>query len=380
VHKTKLTDFSIRALAAPEKGHAVAWDDGIPGFGVRVSQGGTKSFFLLYGRERARHQIGRVGVISLAEARQEARRFLAQRTLGHRETPTLPFSDALTLFLSTQDHLRDGTKRDYERLLKTRFEKTLKHYHLAEIQSAQVSTILDDLADTPAERKYAHSVIRRFFKWAVGRRLIDRSPVEGMDVPKPVKSRDRVLTDTELEAIWDVTDRCGQFGMIVKLLILTGQRANEIARLQTSWIKEKEIVFPKEITKNGVEHLCPLGLFSSTLIPITFPSNGTGTYLFPARGSGAAAKPFNGFSKSKLALDKKLGDKFAPWTLHDLRRTFATNLAKLGTPIHVTERLLNHTSGTMSGIVAVYQRHDFHVEMRAAIEKWETRLLQIVGQ
>jgi len=103
-------------------------------------------------------------------------------------------------------------------------------------------------------------------------------------------------------------------------------------------------------------------------------------YLFPARGSGAPSKPFNGFSKSKLALDKKLGDKFSPWTLHDLRRTFATNLAKLGTPIHATERLLNHTSGTMSGIVAVYQRHDFQKEMREAVDKWEKRLLEIVGQ
>ena len=89
MHKTKLTDLSIRALKPPEKGNSVAWDEAIPGFGVRVSQGGTKSFFLMYGKERARHQIGRVGVISLSEAREAARKFLAQRTLGNEEAPTL---------------------------------------------------------------------------------------------------------------------------------------------------------------------------------------------------------------------------------------------------------------------------------------------------
>jgi integrase len=376
VHKSKLTDLSIRALSPPEKGNVVAWDDGIPGFGVRVSQGGTKSFFVLYGRERARHQIGRFGVISLADARHEARRFLAQRTLGHQEKPSVAFSDALAQFLDTQDHLRPTTRRDYERLLKTRFEKSLKRYTLAEIQSAQVSTILDKLADAPAERKYAHSVIRRFFKWAVGRRLLDRSPVEGMDVPKPVKSRDRVLTDAELKAIWQAAGSCRQFGVIVKLLMLTGQRANEIARLQTSWIKENRIELPKEITKNNRASTIPLGSLSKSILDSLL--NNQGSYIFNARGK--TNSPFNGFSKSKLALDKKLGPNFAPWTLHDLRRTFATNLAKLGTPIHATERLLNHTSGTMSGIVAVYQRHDFQKEMRDAIEKWENCLQAIVHE
>jgi integrase len=379
VHKTKLTDLSIRALAAPEKGHLVAWDEGIPGFGVRVSQGGTKSFFVLYGRERARHQIGRFGVISLADARHEARRFLAQRTLGHQEKPSTMFGDALAQFLATQDHLRPGTKRDYERLLHTRFAPVLKHYTLAEIQSAQVSTILDKLADAPAERKYAHSVIRRFFKWAVARRLLDRSPVEGMDVPKPVKSRDRVLTDTELKAIWHTSDSCRQFGTIVKLLIQTGQRANEIARLETSWIKENQLKIPKEVAKNGIEHTIPVSSSVLKLLSTTFPSGiaTSPSILFPARGS--KTKIFNGWSKSKLALDKKLGPDFAPWTLHDLRRTFATNLAKLATPIHVTERLLNHTSGTVSGIVAVYQRHDFFDEMRAAVLHWEAKLASIVA-
>ena len=100
----------------------------------------------------------------------------------------------------------------------------------------------------------------------------------------------------------------------------------------------------------------------------------TAQYFFPARGSQV---PFNGWSKCKNALDKKVA--ITPWTLHDLRRTFATQLAALGTPIHITERLLNHVSGTQSGIVAVYQRHNYMDEMRAAIERYETHLAALLA-
>ena len=99
--------------------------------------------------------------------------------------------------------------------------------------------------------------------------------------------------------------------------------------------------------------------------------------LFPARGSDS--NPFSGWSKSKLALDKKLGADFKPWTLHDLRRTFASNMAKLGVRIEVTEKLLNHVSGSLAGIVGVYQRHDFKDEMHQAMILWEQRLSLIVG-
>ena len=102
----------------------------------------------------------------------------------------------------------------------------------------------------------------------------------------------------------------------------------------------------------------------------------SGEVLFPARGT--EANSFNGWSKSKAALDKKLGDTVAPWTLHDLRRTFATNLAALGVPIHVTEKLLNHVSGTTGGLVGIYQRHEFWGEQIDAINKWERRLKGII--
>jgi len=161
-----LTDISIRALKPPAKGHIVLWDKSITGFGVRCSQGGTKSFFLMYGTARARYQIGRVGIITLAEARELARKFLAQRTLGKRDNPTLNFEDAVAVFLETQsERIRPRTMRDYKRLLDTYFKPKLKGKSLTEIQTHHLTEIIDKLLPTKAECNYAFAVARRFFRW-----------------------------------------------------------------------------------------------------------------------------------------------------------------------------------------------------------------------
>ena len=166
--------------------------------------------------------------------------------------------------------------------------------------------------------------------------------------------------------MWIASD---DFGGIVKPLILTGQRRGETAALQSSWIKADTITLPKEITKNGREHTFPIGTMAASILA----EHSTSGSLFLARWKQTN---FSGWSKSKAALDKLSG--VSGWTLHDLRRTFATNLAALGTPIHVTERLLNHVSGTQSGIVAVYQRHSYMPEMRKAVEAWERHLRALV--
>jgi integrase len=183
--------------------------------------------------------------------------------------------------------------------------------------------------------------------------------------------RVRVLSEAELRAIWNACE--ATFGTIVRLLILTGQRRGEIAALQPSFISDDAVTLPARLCKNNREHTFPIGPMTRTLLAPVIITTET-ALLFPARGK--PTMPFNGWGKCKAQLDKKSG--VANWTLHDLRRTFATQLAALGTPIHVTERLLNHISGTQSGIVAVYQRHTYMDEMRAAVMAWEARLADIV--
>jgi integrase len=210
------------------------------------------------------------------------------------------------------------------------------------------------------------------FNWAVSRDILERSPCDGVAPPPRVRPRERVLDDVELTKVLAV---CGDdtFGRIVRLLILTGQRRGEIAALKWSYIDDKQstITLPATITKNKRQHTFPYGQSTARILAA---SPQLSEYVFPARGN--SEEFFSGWSKCKTRLDAECG--IEPWTLHDLRRTFATNLAALGTPIHVTEKLLNHISGTTGGIVAVYQRHTYMDDMRAAIAAWDARLASLV--
>jgi integrase len=384
-----LTDLSLRSVKPPERGTAVLWDQAVKGLCLRVSAGGTKAFSLVYGEQRSRRAIGRYPTISLADARKAARTFLAARTLGKHDHPTLPFSDAVQLFLDQQQHLKIATKRDYERILKKRFQPRLKRYQLNEVQTHHVTELLDKLVDVPAERKYCFAVIRRFFKWARGRRLVSLSPLEGLEGPKPGKSRERVLTASELKRVWDASKEIGYpFGAIVRLLILTGQRKLEIGLLHSDYLGTKVISFPAELTKNGRPHTFPIGEMTQRELK---QLSSCKDYLFVGKKD---RKPFNSYSKAKERLDKTIVENWAkeiddpdekakiklvPWTLHDLRRTYATGLQALSVRMEVIESLLNHVSGRKAGIVGVYQRHDYMPEMRAAVALWESYLHKLLA-
>jgi integrase len=191
-----------------------------------------------------------------------------------------------------------------------------------------------------------------------------------MGLPTKHRTRDYVLSETELLSVWQAAKALGYpFGSVVQLLILTGQRRGEIAALRWGWVgpDKRRITFPAAVTKNGREHVIPYGEHVAKLLD-TIPNHGD--LLFPARGKDT---PLNGWSKCKRALDKASGVDH--WTLHDLRRTFATNLAALNVPPHVTERLLNHASGTISGVAAIYNRHAYMDEMREALAKWDAFLI-----
>jgi integrase len=163
-------------------------------------------------------------------------------------------------------------------------------------------------------------------------------------------------------------------------LILTGQRRGEIASLKWDYVnpQEQTITLPASLTKNGRQHTFPYGQRVADVLAAV-PNQAD--YLFPAARSHVRDKPttvFNGWPKAKATFDARL-DRIAPWTLHDLRRTFSSNLAAIGIAPHITERLLNHVSGKISGIAAIYNRHSYMDEMRAAIDAWEAKLASLVA-
>jgi integrase len=185
-------------------------------------------------------------------------------------------------------------------------------------------------------------------------------------------SRDRVLSDAELTQVIAAATKAGAYGQLVRLLIYTGQRRGEIAALDASWINRREttVSLPRRLTKNKRDHTFPYGEAVADILA-ELPKAGL---LFPARGKDD--RPFSGFSKAKTALDEVC--TIEPWTLHDLRRTFATGLQRLGVRLEVTEALLNHVSGTRRGIVGVYQRHGYQDEMRAAMLLWENHCASLL--
>ncbi len=209
------------------------------------------------------------------------------------------------------------------------------------------------------------------YGWAVKRGA--RSPLtHSSTCPSRLRpKRERVLADDEFAAIWRATDGAGPFNGIVRLLVLTGQRREEVAGMAWTELSDdlQTWTIPASRTKNGRAHIVPL---SEPAREILRSAHRFGDDLvFPGlRG------PFNGWSKAKAALDAKSG--VTNWRLHDLRRTAATGLQRLGVRLEVTEQVLNHIAGSRAGIVGVYQRHDFASEKRAALDAWGEHVLAII--
>lgn len=363
----RLTDFSINSLQAPSRGTVIYADDKVPGFGVRVSLGGTKSFVLTHGVRRTRETIGRVGIISLHDARAEAKRRLAEYTLGKTKPKSIAWDAAKEEYLVVvAANCKPRTHHDYSWYLNTQFR--FGETRLSDLSPLDIQRKLDALEDRPALHRYAYCVLRAFMRWAYRRHYLDQNPMARMEAPPPVPSRERTLTDQELTAVWHGAAQLGVYGTIVRLLILTGQRREEIAQLTGDMIGEGTITLPSWLTKNGQEHAFPIGPLAQSLLPKPH-KNGR---LFPARRE-RSDKAFSGFSKGKAELQKLTNT--SDWTLHDLRRTLRTKWAELGVRKEVAERYINHISGEHAGIAGVYNRYSYSSEMQAAVAIWESHLV-----
>jgi integrase len=367
-----LTDLQIKRLKAPEKRQKTYYDSALPGFGVRVSQGGTKTFVVLYGKDRRRRSLGRYPDLSLSEARQLAKQAQVDIILDEQNPksvlPKVSFATARSKFLEDCEvRTKPRTVAEYRRLLN-------RHFHfdcnIADLSRLEVASVIGKLKAKPSEQQHAFVAIRTMLNWCVKRGFLDVAPVPAMTFA--TRPREPILSDRELVAVWQRAAEFGYpYGSIVQLLILTGQRKGEVVGLRRSWLVDQRIVYPSEFVKNKRSHTIPVGQQALEMID-ALP--GETDLLFPSRFEDD--KPFNGFSKCKASFDQDLNVE--PYTLHDLRRTFSSNMAKLGTPIHVTERILNHVSGTISGVAAVYNRHAYMDEMHAAFVQYEQYLSELI--
>jgi integrase len=335
---------------------------------LRVSQGGAKTFTVMHGPHRERITIGRYPVITLSQARTKAREVLAERTLNKCRAPTITFDEAHRMFFNIhRQRNKASTIGQYERIFARHLLPRLRNTRLTDITPHDITRILDRLTSTPSECTHCYALARTFFTFAVRRKYIDHSPMDGMEKPTKYRPRTRILTDAELIKVWRAAEQYGYpFGHIVQLLILTGQRRSEIGKLKWDYIRGGSIVLPPEIVKNNREHAIPL---SATAAGILGRIPRIGDYVFMARSND---KCFNGWQSCTFTLMRKC--QTAHWTLHDLRRTVATRLAELGVAPHVIERLLNHVDGTLSPIALVYNRASYVKEMAEAVALWERHL------
>lgn len=340
----KLTDLAIKNLKFEGTQRRI-FDDALPNFGVRLYKSGPR-FIVLIGKNRKSVTLGRYPDISLKDARKKALELLQ---VTDRLSAEVSVSEALGDFLShARAQNKPRTARDYERLLKRHFPQgSLQH-----LGKSQILPKLDALSRVPGERSHATTAFQVFLNWCVHNGYLDANPIAGLRNQGKIQRRDRVLSDDELKSVWNELSE-DRFSKIVRLLILTGQRRSELPHIV---IDDGVAIIPSEHTKNGREHSFPVGAYTQTIFePIIF----------------------NGWSKAKRRLDNASG--VAGWTLHDLRRTFASNHARLGTPIHVVEKMLNHVSGSFSGVTGVYQRYSYFDEMREACQRYERWLLSEVA-
>jgi integrase len=409
----KLSPHAVRTAELPSgKSEVIFFDDAVPGFGLRLRERGSRTFVFQYklGAKQRRMALGAATALGVSKVRQIAQRLHARVKLG--EDPASDKSEAKASAARTfkavvdeylekrrndlsKGRLRERTYPDLERHL-LKHSKALHELQLSKISRADIASVLVSVTKNSGAvtANRVRTSLSGFFSWTIEQGIADTNPVIGTSRHEE-QSRDRVLAPAELRAIWNALGD-DDFGSIIKLLALTGQRAAEIAGLSWSEIADDTIVLPGERTKNHRPHIVPLSDAAAAIIAAQ-PKREERDLIF-----GRGSKPFSGWSNCKERLDARIkkatGKSLPHWTPHDLRRTFATYAgggmpehqikklsardkeagSGLGIEPHVIEAVLNHVSGYKAGVAGIYNRSSYAREKKAALDLWADRLAAIV--
>jgi integrase len=373
-------------------------DAALPGHYLVVQPSGAKSFALRYrhGSKPRKLTLGSYPSIDLVESRNRARGAL--RAIGEGRDPGVEkiatrkasaTADTVEVVAAQflERHVRAKNRRKTEeeagRTFRRRVIPAWGKLKIEDIGRKDIVRLLDAIMDEgkPVAANRTLAVVRKFFNWCVDRAILEASPCVRIKAPAFEASRERVLSDGEIRRVWVAAQQIGfPFGPFVQILVLTGQRRDEVAGIRRRELKEGGALWtiPGERTKNCTEHDVPLAPAVQGVIA-SVPRISTTEYLFTTTGE----KPISGYSNAKERLDAVIARAeptgrdgntdetvIEPWRLHDLRRTVASGMARLGIPVHVIEAVLNHRSGQVSGVAAVYNRHSYLLEKRRALEGW----------
>ncbi|GJD36461.1 tyrosine-type recombinase/integrase [Methylobacterium aerolatum] len=393
----RLTQGMLATLT-PKAGKAerIIWDEEVRGFGIRLRASGARTWVIRpprKGKGSNLHTLApaapSAGAIDLRSARQKANETLSELALGgdpFKKKREATAQAAVTLGSLVETYLANklakgrrpstvyGVKNHLNLHWAPLHERPLSEITRAEI-AAQHRKIANECGPHAADR--ARSILSTFFVWAIGEGLVegDINPVQHTNTATVPTRRDRVLRDAELAAIWHGC-RDDDFGRIVRLLILTGQRRSEVAAMRWSEIDIQAALWtiPAVRMKNRRAHEVPLS--GAALDILATIQKRDGRDLVFGEGKG----PFAGFSNSKIALNKRIDGAAGEWGLHDLRRTVSTGMNALGIMPIVVEAVLSHVSGARSGVAGTYNRHAYSMEKRDALDRWADRITRSVAQ
>jgi len=391
----KLSQAVINRITLPAgKQDHIEWDEALPGFGLRVRAGGSRGYVVQYrlGAKQRRMTLGSVKELTVEKARAAAKDVLAKVHLGDD-----PAGDRAKARATAADTLKAVAERYLEwqepRLRPSSYKSaklyllggdTVKHLkplhglRLDKITRAEIASLLSIIAKgsgaVTADR--VRSNLSSLYAWAIGEGIVETNPTIGVTKhAADIKPRDRVLSDAELVAIWNaVPERAQHYGSVIKLLMLTGCRADEIGGLKWSEVdlERKLISLPEDRVKNANPIDIPLSDLALDVLSRVDRREGRDLIFGIREGS------FQGWSKAKLELDAKLN--LPAWRVHDIRRSVATGMAELGVLPHLIEAVLNHLSGHKRGVAGVYNRATYSEEKRKALDTWAHHVAVILAQ
>jgi integrase len=391
----KFAKMTAAALSVPEgKLEHFVWDEDLPGFGVRWRKGANRdslAWVVQYriGPQQRRESLGDVRKVNLEDARKIARQRFAQVELGidpaseRAKARAQAVASKLTLSSVTErylaakkDDLRPSTYRAAAQYFAVHW-KPLSDRPIDTIGRADVAARLQEIIKvhgrTSAAR--ARGNLSALFSWAMREGLCESNPIVATNDPAAgIRPRERVLDDDELRAIWCACQD-DDFGRIVRLLLLTGCRREEIGALRWTEVNfdTSVLTIPGTRTKNHRSLVLPLPAFAIDLLR-SAPRRADRDYVFGGRGGG-----FSAWSYSTLRLNSRIiaaaGKPLAAWTLHDLRRTMRTGLGKLGVQPHIAELVINHVKG---GVEAIYDRHKYQREIGLALALWADHIRALI--
>lgn len=379
--RIKFTARTIESLKPPESARIEYWDDGLPGFGLRISTEGRKTWVAMYryhGRLR-RLTLGTYPALSLADAGQRARDafFAKEHDLDPArekqiERKSETFEELVLEYLERHAKVKKKSWKEDKRVLKREFLPVWKYEKANKITRRDVRLILDRIVDrgSPIQANRALAIVRKTFNFAIQRDIIEINPCWKIPAPGVERKRDRVLSVDEMKILWSTLEGMNSNTKdYFQLLLLTGQRPGEVSMMEWSEIDFNAgwWVIPAIKAKNNFSHRVPL---STSAIEILSkrkePVNGA--WVFP---SSKANKPHTYWKKALNKVRKQSGIAFRT---HDLRRTVASHIASTGTPRIVIKKILNHRD---SDITAVYDCYSYDREKRTALESWAESLRAI---